>query len=76
MYGGMYEVDDELTALLIEAHRNIGFLEGFTQTQSRNRHISRRLISQFEIRNWYNIPFATPTINKYILESRAIIVNH
>lgn len=25
MYGGMYEVDDELTALLIEAHRNIGF---------------------------------------------------
>ena len=28
MDGGMYEVDDELTALLIEAHRNIGFLEG------------------------------------------------
>lgn len=24
----MYEVDDELTALFIEAHRNIGFLEG------------------------------------------------
>ena len=28
MYGDMYKMDDELTALLIEAHRNIGFLEG------------------------------------------------
>lgn len=28
MHGDMYKMDDELTALLIEAHRNIGFLEG------------------------------------------------
>ena len=28
MYGDMYKMDDELSALLIEAHRNIGFLEG------------------------------------------------
>lgn len=28
MYGNMYKMDDELSALLIEAHRNIGFLEG------------------------------------------------
>ena len=28
MYGDMYKMDDELTALLIEAHRNIGSLEG------------------------------------------------
>lgn len=28
MHGDMYKIDDELSALLIEAHRNIGFLEG------------------------------------------------
>lgn len=28
MRGDMYKMDDELSALLIEAHRNIGFLEG------------------------------------------------
>ena len=28
MNGNMYQMDDELTALLTEAHRNIGFLEG------------------------------------------------
>lgn len=28
MYGDMYKMDEELSALLIEAHRNIGFLEG------------------------------------------------
>lgn len=28
IYGDMYKMDDELSALLIEAHRNIGFLEG------------------------------------------------
>ena len=28
-------MDDELTVLLIEAHRNIGFLEGFANTFDR-----------------------------------------
>lgn len=28
MHGDMYKMDDELSDLLIEAHRNIGFLEG------------------------------------------------
>ena len=28
MRGHMYQMDDELAALLIDAHRNIGFLEG------------------------------------------------
>lgn len=28
MHGDMYKMDDELSALLIEAYRNIGFLEG------------------------------------------------
>lgn len=27
MHGDMYKIDDELPALLIEAHRNIGFSE-------------------------------------------------
>lgn len=31
----MYQMDDELTVLLIEAHRNIGFLEGFANTLDR-----------------------------------------
>ena len=31
MRGDMYQMDDELTALLIEAHRNIGFLDGLVK---------------------------------------------
>ena len=31
MREGMYQMDDELAALLIEAHRNIGFLEGLVE---------------------------------------------
>lgn len=31
MRGGMYQMDDELVDLLIEAHRNIGFLEGLVK---------------------------------------------
>ena len=31
MRGGMYQMDDELAALLIEAHRNFGFLEGLVK---------------------------------------------
>ena len=31
MRGNMYQMDDELAALLIEAHRNIGFLEGLVK---------------------------------------------
>ena len=28
MYGDMYKIDNKLCSLLIETHRNIGFLEG------------------------------------------------
>lgn len=28
MYGDMYKMDDELSVLLMEAHRNVGFLKG------------------------------------------------
>ena len=31
MRGDLYQMDDELVALLIEAHRNIGFLEGLVK---------------------------------------------
>ena len=31
MRGGIYQMDDELAALLIEAHRNISFLEGLVK---------------------------------------------
>lgn len=31
MRGDMYQMDDELAALLIDAHRNIGFLEGLVK---------------------------------------------
>lgn len=31
MRGDMYQMDDELSTLLIEAHRNIGFLEGLVK---------------------------------------------
>lgn len=44
MYGGMYEVDDELTALLIEAHRNIGFLEGLLKYASNKNAFSELML--------------------------------
>lgn len=31
MRGDMYQMDDELSTLLIETHRNIGFLEGLVK---------------------------------------------
>lgn len=31
MHGDMYQMDEEMAALLIEAHRNIGFLEGIVK---------------------------------------------
>lgn len=36
MRGDMYHMDDELAALLIEAHRNIGFLEGLVKARPHN----------------------------------------
>ncbi len=34
MRGDMYQMDDELAALLVDAHRNIGFLEGLVKYAS------------------------------------------
>lgn len=43
MHGDMYKMDDELSALLIEAHRNIGFLEGLLK-YAPNRNIFSELM--------------------------------
>ena len=47
MNGDMYKMDDELSALLIEAHRNIGFLEGlFKYTQNEEAFAELMLLKE------------------------------
>ncbi|GFI45476.1 hypothetical protein IMSAGC019_00788 [Lachnospiraceae bacterium] len=47
MYGDLYKMDDELSALLIEAHRNIGFLEGLLKYAS-NKNVFSELMLYLE----------------------------
>lgn len=42
MRGDMYQMDDELAALLIDAHRNIGFLEGLVKYAPNKEVLSER----------------------------------
>ena len=68
MYGGMYEVDDELTALLIEAHRNIGFLEGLLK-YAPNKNAFSELMLLKECAYSLMIDYDSPTFQD-------ILVNH
>ena len=47
MYGDLYKMDDKLSALLIEAHRNIGFLEGLLKYAS-NKNVFSELMLYLE----------------------------
>ena len=66
MYGGMYEVDDELTALLIEAHRNIGFLEGLLKYAS-NKNAFSELMLLKEYAYSLMIDYDSPTFQDMLI---------
>lgn len=59
MRGGMYQMDDELSALLTEAHRNIGFLEGLV-TYSPNKEAFTELMLLKECTYSYMIDYDDP----------------
>ena len=47
MHGDMYKMDDELSALLIEVHRNIGFLKGlFKYAPNREAFVELMLLKE------------------------------
>lgn len=59
MRGGMYQMDDELSALLTEAHRNIGFLEGLV-TYAPNKEAFTELMLLKECTYSYMIDYDDP----------------
>lgn len=46
MHGDMYKIDDELSILLIEAHRNIGFLDGLLKYAPNKSAFSELMLSK------------------------------
>ena len=68
MCGGMYQMDDELAALLIEAHRNIGFLEGLVE-YAPNKEAFAELMLLKECTYSHMIEYDSPDF-KEVLTSR------
>ena len=68
MRGSMYQMDDELTALLIEAHRNIGFLEGLVK-YAPNKEAFAELMLLKECAYSHMIDYDSPDF-KEVLTSR------
>lgn len=66
MNGDMYKMDDELSALLIEAHRNIGFLEGlFKYTQNEEAFAELMLLKECTYSRM--IDYDTPTFQDILI---------
>lgn len=68
MRGDMYKMDDELSALLIEAHRNIGFLEGLLK-YAPNKDAFSELMQLKECAYSLMIDYDSPTFQD-VLASR------
>ena len=68
MQGDMYKMDDELSALLIEAHRNIGFLKGLIK-YAPNKDTFSELMQLKECAYSLMIDYDSPTFQD-------ILVNH
>ena len=60
MYGDMYKMDDELPALLIGAHRNIGFSEGLLM-YAPNKDSFSELMQSKECAYSLTIDYDSPT---------------
>lgn len=66
MHGDMYKMDDELSALLIEAHRNIGFLEGLLK-YAPNKDAFSELMQLKECAYSLMIDYDSPTFQNVLV---------
>ena len=66
MHGDMYKMDDELSALLIEAHRNIGFLEGLLK-YAPNKDAFSELMQLKECAYSLMIDYDSPTFQDVLI---------
>lgn len=66
MYGDLYKMDDELSALLIEAHRNIGFLEGFLK-YTPNKNVFSELMLLKECTYSLMVDYDRPTFQDILV---------
>lgn len=66
MHGDMYKMDDELSALLIEAHRNIGFLEGLLK-YAPNKDAFSELMQLKECAYSLMIDYNSPTFQEVLV---------
>ena len=66
MHGDMYKIDHELSALLIEAHRNIGFLEGLLK-YAPNKDAFRELMLLKECTYSLMIDYDSPTFQNMLV---------
>ena len=66
MNGDMFKMDDELTALLIEAHHNIGFLEGLVK-YAPNKDAFGELMLLKECVYSRMIDYASPTFQEVLV---------
>lgn len=66
MHEDMYKMDDELSALLIEAHRNIGFLEGLLKYDP-NKYAFSELMQLKECAYSLMIDYDSPTFQDVLV---------
>ena len=66
IYGDMYKMDDELSNLLIEAYRNIGFLEGLFK-YAPNKYAFRELMLLKECAYSLMIDYDSPTFQDVLV---------
>lgn len=66
MHEDMYKMDDELSALLIEAHRNIGFLEGLLK-YAPNKYAFSELMQLKECAYSLMIDYDSPTFQDVLV---------
>lgn len=66
MRGDMYQMDEELSALLIEAHRNIGFLEGLIK-YSPNKEAFAELMLLKECTYSHMIDYDSPDFKEVLM---------
>lgn len=71
MRGDLYQMDDELVALLIEAHRNIGFLEGLVK-YTPNKEAFAELMLLKECTHSYMIDYDDPDFKEIFSLSAAL----
>ena len=71
MYGDLYKMDDKLSALLIEAHRNIGFLEGLLK-YAPNKNVFSELMLLKECTYSLMVDYDGPSFQDVLISRGAV----